>query len=171
MLCGESSDRYWKHWCSRQVEHISRAINATDISIKASSFIELDQQFIRSTFVFQVNLSLMISVFKKFMFGRRGRLDLTRYFLEKIDISNMIIYRTQLRCNYNGSWYVCMHVSFKQVTKLRFKYQIKIQFWSAIEHIKCFILLFILRSTNAFANCQSQHNTYYRISRVYTLNC
>ena len=126
MLCGESGDSYSKHCLSRQVEHISRAINTTDISIRATSFIELDQQFIGPAFVSQVNLSLMIPLFKKFKFGRRGSSDLTRYSLEKIDISHIIIHRTQLKCNYNGSWYICMHVSFLQVnilqTKLRFKY-------------------------------------------------
>ena len=46
MLCGEFCDSYLEHCWSKQVEHISRAINAkanTIDTIIASSFIELDQ--------------------------------------------------------------------------------------------------------------------------------
>ena len=42
-MSGESGDNYSKHCWIRPVEHISRAINTTDISIRASSLKELDQ--------------------------------------------------------------------------------------------------------------------------------
>ena len=43
MLCGELCDSYLKHCWSKQVEHISRAVNTAGISIIAGSFIVVDQ--------------------------------------------------------------------------------------------------------------------------------